>query len=205
VAVTYPSGHIHGDLHTRNIQAIYKTRDRKTLEVSFIDFDTYDSDNLIFLDFAFLEISLIIGLFGIDRKDASAEKHQELERLSAYLAASLDLPDEIPDLNVLSVGTCALLRPLREACARIADLHFDYQTAFWIARAAAGLELTRKRRATHQERVLAVLIAADSIKHLVDELGLAVPRGSTQPLEWVARTCQIEAPAKHFRAGGMPV
>jgi TIR domain len=192
LSVTYPSGHVHGDLHTRNIQAIYKTRDRKRLDLSVIDFDTYDPENLIFLDFAALEISIIIRLFGIDQSDCSQERHYELERLSAYLAATLDLPADIPDLNVMSVGTCIVLRPLREAAAGIADLHFDYQRAFWVARAAAGLALVRKRRSTHQERVLAVLIAGDSIKHLVEELDLTSPRGNAQKLEWASPNRRIQ-------------
>ena len=46
ISVSYPSGNIHGDLHARNVQAMYKSRDRKTLALSVIDFDTYDSDKL---------------------------------------------------------------------------------------------------------------------------------------------------------------
>jgi hypothetical protein len=192
VNITYPSGNVHGDLHVRNIQAMYKTRGPKTPELSVIDFDTYDPENLIFLDFAALEISLIIRLFGLDRSDGTAERNQELERLSEYLATTLDLPADIPNLNVVSVGTCILLRPLREAAAAIADVHFDYERAFWVARAAAGLALVRKRRLTHQERVLAVLIAADSIKHLVGELELPLPFGHAQTLEWTKPNSGIQ-------------
>lgn len=184
LGITYPSGNIHGDLHVRNIQAIYKTRDKKSFALSVIDFDTYDPNNLIFVDFAFLEISVIIRLFGLDQESRQQENQHELERLSEYLAENLDLEDKIPDLNVLSVGTWVLLRPLREAAAKIADLHFEYEVAFWIARTAAALQLVRKRKSSHQERVLALLIAADSINHLVKELGMHLPRGVATSMEW---------------------
>jgi hypothetical protein len=100
------------------------------------------------------------------------------------LAQSLDLPAEIPDLNVLSVGTLTMLRPLRVAVAQIADLHFEYELAFWIARVAAGLQLVRKRKPTYQERVFALLIAADSMNRLIYNLDLRLPSGPATVMKW---------------------
>ena len=185
--ISYPSGNIHGDLHVRNIHALYKTRDKKSLEVSLIDFDTYDPDNLIFMDFAFLEISIIGHLFGLDQEVKSRKTFHELERLSAYLATDLDLTEEIPNLNVLSVGTWVLLRQLRKTVAQIADVHFEYELAFWIARIAAGLQLVRKRRPSHQERLLSLLIASDSLNHIIAKSGIQLPRGKATSLEWTPR------------------
>ena len=80
LSITYPSGHIHGDLHVRNIQAIYRSRDKKSFALPIIDFDTYDPDNLIFVDFAFLEMSVIIRLFGLDQESRQHENQKhELE------------------------------------------------------------------------------------------------------------------------------
>jgi hypothetical protein len=183
--LSYPSGNIHGDLHVRNIQAVYKTRDKMSMEVLLIDFDTYDPDNLIFMDFAFLEISIIGRLFNLNQEIKSRKTFHELERLSAYLAKGLDLTDEIPNLNVLSVGTWVLLRRLRETVAEIANWNRDYDTAFWIARMAAGLQLVRKRRPSHQERLFALLVASDSLSHILSsDEGIELPRGRAANLEW---------------------
>jgi hypothetical protein len=184
--ITYPTGHIHGDLNVRNILAIFTTRDRKSLSLSLIDFDTYDPNNLILIDFAFLEIAIIMRLCNPEKP----ENQHELERFSGYLAREIELSDGIPDLNVISVGANILLRPLRAAVAQICDVYkSDYGPAFWIARVAAGLEMARKTRTTRQERVLAMLIAADSMQSLIDELGLKMPRmpvgKSPFALKWV--------------------
>jgi TIR domain-containing protein len=186
--VTFPNGNIHGDLHVGNIQAIYGSRnraDRASLSISLIDFDTYDPDNSAFIDFASLELSLIIHLFGVNEESEYAPfRYQMLEQLSEYLATTLEINEEIPDLDITSVGLCAVLRPLRQVVATIADVHYDYDAAFWIARVAAGLQLLRRRKASYRERICALLFAADSLQYLVRKELVLPPKGAVASLGW---------------------
>jgi hypothetical protein len=69
--ITYPSGHIHGDLNVRNILAMFNKYNEMSL--SLIDFDTYDRDNLIFIDFAYLEIAIILSLCDPTRRENQPE------------------------------------------------------------------------------------------------------------------------------------
>lgn len=181
--ISYPSGNIHGDLHVRNILALYTTEKKKSVDVSFIDFDTYDPDNLIFLDFAFLEISIIGQLFRLNEASNSIETYHELEGFSEYLATNLVI-DDMPNLKVLSVGTWVLLRKIRDTVAKIAQVHPECRTAFWIARMAAGLQLVRKKRPYYPERLFSLLVAADSLNHIISEGRIQLPRGKSTSLKW---------------------
>jgi hypothetical protein len=104
--------------------------------------------------------------------------------LSEYLAGRLELNDEIPDLNVIYVGINTILRPLRQTVSKICDVHPEYDIAFWIARVAAGLEMSRKTRATYEERVFALLVAADSLNQLIKDLELKPPMGDSITIHW---------------------
>lgn len=178
--ISYPSGYVHGDLNVRNVLALFDKSGQ--MKLSLIDFDTYDRDNLIFLDFAFLELAIILRLCSPNHR----ENQPELERLSEYLAGHVELPGDIPDLNVVSVGIVAILRPIRQTVSRLCDLHPEYDIAFWIGRIAAGLEMSRKTRATYEERVFALLVAADSLDRLIKELELQAPTGDSITIRWTS-------------------
>ncbi len=161
--ITWPCGHVHGDLNVRNILALEGARGASGL--ALIDFDTYDDANLFFLDFAQMELGIVLRLCS----PTNAENRQELVALSEYLAASVELT-AVPDLAVKSVGINQILMPIRETIARFCEGDRDLIRAFWIARMAAGLELSRKTRASKSERVFALLFAADSLHTLLDEI-----------------------------------
>jgi len=130
-------------------------------------------------------LSLIIHLFGVNEESEYAPfRYQMLEQLSEYLATTLEINEEIPDLDITSVGLCAVLRPLRQVVATIADVHYDYDAAFWIARVAAGLQLLRRRKASYRERICALLFAADSLQYLVRKELVLPPKGAVASLGW---------------------
>jgi len=47
----------------------------------------------------------------------------------------------------------------------------DFDVAFWVSRMAAGLSFARKRKVSNSERRLALLLASQSLRKALDELG----------------------------------
>jgi len=154
--ITWPRGHIHGDLNVRNILTF---QDVDEITLSLIDFDTYDPETLIFLDLAYLEFGIILQLC----KPDTQAKQTELERLSTYLAEHLLLTEDVPNLGVISVGIYQLLKPIRQRVDKLCRQHKDYVLAYWLARTACGLEMSRKTRVNKSERFFALLFAAHSL------------------------------------------
>lgn len=183
--ITWPHGHIHGDLNVRNILEIPHKTDNA---LSLIDFDTYDPDNLIFIDFAYLEIAVILPIIVRLCNPNLPDNQVELISLSKYLVSGsdLELQEGIPnELGFVSTGINNLLLPIRRTVASLCSHHPDYELAFWVARAAAGIEMSRKARALRPERITALLLAADSLNRLIQELGGEMAEGATTSIKWI--------------------
>ncbi|KAB2905801.1 MAG: TIR domain-containing protein [Anaerolineae bacterium] len=176
-SITWPRGRIHGDLNVRNILR----NDQAETKAELIDFDTYDPANLIFYDFAQMELGIILAAC----TPTAIYNRTELVHLSSYLANRVEL-DNIPDLGVASVGINILLSPIRQTVSKICSLHHKFKSAYLIARVASGLELARKRKAELEERIFAVLFAADSLNVLLRQLAIEAydPQYSSCTVNW---------------------
>lgn len=167
--INAPFGHVHGDLNVRNILMSTNGDER---DVIFIDFDTYDKHNLIFVDFAQLELSILLKLcspvYGEDNIDTVTLNREEIVYLSEHFASTIQFHDHnIPNATVRSAGIQLILQPIRQMVWNICELNRDYITAFWMARFSTGLEFSRKRKAKKSERIFALLYSADSLKMLL--------------------------------------
>ncbi len=80
--------------------------------------------------------------------------------------------DESPDLGLRSVGANTLLKPIRETVKRFLMWDCELEAAFWLARMAVGLEMSRKMKLRPVERVFALLYAADSLDSLLNVFGM---------------------------------
>lgn len=159
--IAVPYGHIHGDLHSNNIICLLRSKNAKPFPV-FIDFDTYDSYNNLFYDFAYLE-------YDISRRLLPPNSYgmKGWLTVSDYLTRSIALDNST--LGYQQAPLIELLRPLRKGAALLAEIvPFDYDVAYWIARTSVGLAFARKRKLNTAERMLGMLMAAHSMHKVLD-------------------------------------
>ena len=176
-SVTWPKGHLHGDLNVRNVLTYSEQPSSDDFDVALIDFDTYDRQNLTLLDFAQLELNILLTLYN----PVYAENRKELVKLSEYLSNTMTA-QTLPDLSAKAVGTVALIRPIRATVHRMFEtVDVDWLPAFWISRVAVGLELSRKTKTHDTKRIIALLFAADSMHRLIEYLDVPELRRSSLP------------------------
>lgn len=160
--ITVPYGHIHGDLHANNIICWFRSEQAKPVPV-FIDFDTYDPSNNIFYDYAYLEYDIARRLLPPGQYGMKGWLN-----ISQYLANSIALS---PDARIgyQAAMLVQMLQPLRRGAAQVAEtVPFDYEVAFWIARASVGMAFARKRKLNPAERRMGMLIAAHSMARVLE-------------------------------------
>jgi hypothetical protein len=169
-------GHIHGDMNTRNILALYD----EAQSLLLIDFDTYDPQNLTFLDYCQLELGAILSLCD----PAVPDNQRTLVNLSEYLANNLSF-NSIPNLDAKSVGIVEILRPIRHCLSDYWQFDQELLPSYWLARIAVGLEMSRKMKARKGERVFALLFAADSLDQLLRYFHMDSPaRNQASVVQW---------------------
>jgi hypothetical protein len=175
--ITWPSGHVHGDLHSNNVMCLMDSQHKTVIEYPvIIDFDTYESNGLLLFDLAYLEIDLCIRMLPPD----TPENRELWLMISAYLCENLELP-VTPSLGAEYYPLHTLLVPIRKTSNRIcAQQKGDFDAAFWIARASAGLNFARKRKISTTERKLVLLLAAHSLQKALMELDIE-HKDSRQP------------------------
>lgn len=174
--IEWVRGHIHGDMNTRNL--LWTGNPNKPLLV--IDFDTYDPSNLMLLDFAQMELGILLELFNLEDR----ANRREIVSFSEYLARQVRL-DDMPDLGLLAVGANEILKPIRLTVDRFLADDANLEPAFWLARMAVGLEMSRKTKVHALERVFALLYAADSLDTLLNFFHITpVQDGQSPPINW---------------------
>lgn len=174
--ITSPFGHIHGNLTPREILDL-RQNDNRSLGIT--NLDNYDPQNLIFLDFAHLEITIAMELFEIYQY----ENETEIEQFSEYLASDIELKN-FPNLSLISVGIATILGVIRHTVSTICKQHPDYPLTFWIARLSAGLQLSRRISFSNKKRMIGLLFAADSLKHILTELQILYPNHEPSHISW---------------------
>ncbi len=183
--VSWPIGHIHGDLHSNNVICVTGSPGRE-VNLALIDFDTYEAENLTLYDLAYLECDLAMRM----TNPGSIDDRRMWLKLSAYLASSLDLKGvPWPDISSRYIRDLIdLIVPLRAMVADVCQGNRDFEQAFWIARAAAGLSFARKRKVNPHERVLMLLLSAESLEHLFIHLFEAETDEDLEPYptRWLA-------------------
>lgn len=178
--ILWPSGHVHGDLHTNNIICLLAPGGETVVENPvMIDFDTYENQGCIFFDLAYLEIDIAMRMFA----PVTAKNREVWLAVSEFLTQELTLL-EIPPLHPDCFAMYSLLVPIRKEVAHICDKQpADFVAAYWISRTAAGLSFARKRKLGNSERKLALLLAAHSLKKALEELEIESDQAQ-QPV-WV--------------------
>ncbi len=174
--IEWVRGHVHGDMNTRNL--LWTGNPSKPLLV--IDFDTYDPSNLLLIDFAQMELGILLELFNLEDRAS----RREIVSFSEYLARHIRL-DDMPNLGLLAVGANAVLKPIRSTVDRFLVADPNLEPAFWLARMAVGLEMSRKMKVHPLERVFALLYAADSLDTLLNFFDIPpVHNGQSPPINW---------------------
>lgn len=167
-SISWPLGYVHGDLHSNNVICPeFQPTKMKSAAPAVIDFDNFEADSCIFFDIAYLELDLAMKML----IPSPAENRRLWLEASAYLAQSIKLPD-YPPLPAQFLPLHVLILPLRNMAAQVVKQQpGDFDVAFWISRMAAGLSFARKRKVSNSERRLALLLAAQSLRKALDELG----------------------------------
>jgi hypothetical protein len=168
-SIVWPSGHVHGDLHSNNIICRLDQKGETIVGVpAIVDFDTYSSGGCTLYDFAYLEIDLAMRMLD----PISVDNRRIWPKVSEYLVRTIDLP-AVPPLHPQYFPLHALLTPLRSAVSSICQQQpGDFEVAYWVSRTAAGLSFARKRKVSSSQRLLTLLIAAHSLQKALSELGI---------------------------------
>lgn len=181
--VVWPKGHVHGDLHSNNVVFLMGQHNETILgNPVLIDFDTYQDDGCLFFDLAYLEIDLAMSML-----DPTSLSNREIwPRVSQYLARSIQL-QSYPPLETQAFPLISLLLPIRATVSKICDRQpGDFNVAYWISRASAGLSFARKRKVNSAQRKLSMLLAAESLDKAFEELDIQ-HTGEKQPfwMDWL--------------------
>lgn len=182
-SISWPSGHVHGDLHSNNIIYLIDSK-QKTVSgyPAIIDFDTYQSNWPVLFDLAYLEMDLCMRMIPPDNNN-----NRELWlRISRYLCQDIELP-AVPPLEAQYYPLHSILKLIRQTVYRICEQQKgDFEAAFWIARTSAGLGFARKRKVNTAERKLMLLLAAHSLKKTLEEMEIE-HKDTRKPiwLEWL--------------------
>jgi len=184
--ILWPKGHMHGDLHSNNVICPLVSNGDFRGNVDspiIIDFDTYESGNCIFFDLAYLEIDLAMRMLN----PANDTNRILWLEISSYLTLSVGLSD-YPPLPPVYYPLHTLIGKIRCLVKSICDQYpGDFDAAFWLARACAGLSFVRKRKVNNSQRLLALLIAAHSLEKALVELEVQfTPVGQPYWIDWVA-------------------
>lgn len=185
-SILWPAGHTHGDLHSNNVMCLL---DQKNESISgrpvIVDFDTYDGESCLFFDFAYLELDISMRMLNpidIGNREAWLD-------ISQYLARSIEL-QPLPPLEPKYFPLHGLLVPIRGAVSRLCQYQpGDFEAAFWLARTSAGLSFARKRKISSSERMLVLLLAAQSLERALEVLEID-HRAYRQPfwMNWLDET-----------------
>jgi hypothetical protein len=163
--IAWPLGHVHGDLHVGNVMCLYQSQESRNRPM-LIDFDTYQPENFTFFDLAYLEIDICLRLL----PPTSTDVRRKWLDVASYLNHDLLLRQQ-PKLGQFASALNTLLRPIREAVTFVckhSDAPQHLHASYWLARTAAGLSFARKRKVSSAQRLLALFLAAHSLRRVLE-------------------------------------
>jgi hypothetical protein len=189
---TFPTGYIHGDLHTGNILCLLSAQNKLPLLPCIIDFESHSSTGFPFFDLAYLEFDVIHRALSLD---TSVQRQQWLQ-LTDFIMSGI-IPERQSTDNPLLNLAWKLIQPIRnvtqQICKRSHSTHADgYEIAWWSACVAVGLNYARKgdpertenpqKMQRQEDRVAALLYAAAALHKLLSCLNYHPPITVTNAL-----------------------
>jgi hypothetical protein len=162
-----PVGRIHGDLHSGNIFF----HDTVSTRPSFIDFADYDPSGLIFTDWTYLELDLLLRLLPLSDEQSG----QEWLRLTEYFGEEIQ-PTGIPR-GAVAQTISQILQSLRTTVSTLCRgaNEESFNLSFWTSGVATGLNYARKGLSPDQgRRAAAFLYSARALERLLAIMGISI-------------------------------